>query len=80
MPKRCMPLWVGWAMLPGVLLAAKLSGKEPMFNAGMLRASVSNEIVSHDKAKNELGYTLRPLTESLADALEGFSKLGWLEA
>ena len=35
MPTRSMPLWVGWALLPAVSLAAKLSGEEPKFNAGM---------------------------------------------
>ena len=44
----------------------------------MLRASVSNAVVSREKAQRELGYSTRPLRESLTDAVEWYRERGWL--
>jgi dihydroflavonol-4-reductase len=80
MPKRVLPYWFGWAMLPFTLLAAKLSGKPALFTANMLRSSVSNRIVSHDKAKRELGFEPRATKAALAGALEFYRSAGWAHA
>ena len=40
----------------------------------MLRASVSNEVVSRSKAERELGYEVRSLRESLGDAIDSFKQ------
>ncbi|HEY6558023.1 MAG TPA: NAD-dependent epimerase/dehydratase family protein [Polyangiaceae bacterium] len=79
MPRVVLPLWVGWAMLPVTLAAARLSGRRALFTPGMLRASVSNRVVSHAKAARELGFAPRSVRESLADALEFYRSRGWLE-
>jgi dihydroflavonol-4-reductase len=79
-PRRALPLWVGWVLLPFALLGSGLSKKEPFITADMLRASVSNEVVSHDKAHLELGYTIRTLRESLGDAVTWYRERGWLDA
>jgi len=79
-PTRALPLWVGWAVLPFALLSSALSKSEPFITADMLRASVSNEVVSHDKAQRELGYTIRTLRESLGDAVTWYRARGWLDA
>ena len=54
--------------------------KDPFLTADTLRASVSNEVVSHDKAHRELGYSVRPLRESLTDAIAWYRERGWLGA
>lgn len=79
MPRVVLPLWVGWAMLPLTLAAAKLSRRPALFTPGMLRASVSNRVVSHAKAARELGFSPRPVRESLRDALDFYRSRGWLE-
>ena len=79
-PTRALPLWVGWVLLPFALAGSALTKKEPFITADMLRASVSNDEVSHDKAHRELGYTLRTLRESLADAVGWYRERGWLGA
>ena len=79
MPKRCAPLWVGWALLPLVTAGSKLAGKPSPFNANMLRVSVSNDVVSHDKAASTFGYQLRPIEETFADALAFYETQGWLD-
>ena len=78
MPKRVLPLWAGWMMLPITLAAARLTGHPPLFTAGVLRASVSNRIVSHAKAGRELGFSPRPVRDSLADALAFYKEVGWI--
>jgi len=79
-PTRALPLWVGWAVLPFALAGSAVTKKEPFITADMLRASVSNEVVSHDKARRELGYAIRPLRESLTDAVAWYRERGWLSA
>lgn len=79
-PTRALPLWVGWVLLPFALAGSAVTKKEPFITADMLRASVSNEVVSHDKAHRELGYTIRTLRESLTDAVAWYRERGWLSA
>ncbi len=79
MPKRCLPLWVGWAMLPFSLAAAAVTGKPPLFTAGVLRAAEFNKEVKHDKAAAELDFHPRPMRESLADTLGWFRGRGWID-
>ena len=79
-PTRALPLWVGWVLLPFALAGSAVTKKEPFITADMLRASVSNEVVSHDKAHRELGYTIRTLRESLTDTVAWYRERGWLSA
>ena len=79
-PTRAFPLWVGWVLLPFARIGSVITNKDPFITADMLRASVSNEVVSHDKAARELGYAIRPLRESLGDAVQWYRERGWLNA
>jgi dihydroflavonol-4-reductase len=79
-PRRALPLWVGWVLLPFALAGSAITKKDPFITADMLRASVSNEVVSHDKAARELGYSIRPLREALGDAVAWYRARGWLNA
>jgi dihydroflavonol-4-reductase len=79
-PTRALPLWVGWALLPFALAGSAVTKKPPFITADMLRASVSNAVVSHDKAHRELGYSIRPLRESLTDAVAWYRERGLLGA
>jgi dihydroflavonol-4-reductase len=78
LPKRCLPLWVGWAMLPLSLVLGRLRGKPPLFTPGVLRAAVWNSEVRHDKAAAELGFAPRPIAESLRDGLAWYRERGLL--
>lgn len=79
-PTRALPLWVGWALLPFALAGSAIAKRDPFITADMLRASVSNAVVSHQKASRELGYTIRSLRESLTDAVAWYREQGWLNA
>ncbi len=78
-PSRALPLWVGWVLLPFALAGSAITRKDPFITPDMLRASVSTAVVSHDKASRELGYSTRPLRESLADAVQWYRERGWLD-
>ena len=80
MPKIILPIWVGWALLPFSIAAARLTRKPPLFTAGVLRASVSNRVVIHEKAARELGFAPRPARASLEDSFAWYRERGWLEA
>jgi dihydroflavonol-4-reductase len=79
-PTRALPLWVGWVLLPFALAGSAVTKKDPFITADILRASVSNEVVSRDKARRELGYEIRSLRESLTDAVAWYRQRGWLTA
>lgn len=79
-PTRALPLWFGWVLLPFALAGSAITKKDPLITGDILRASVSNAVVSRDKAYRELGYTIRPLRESLTDALSFYEEQGWLRA
>lgn len=80
MPQRVLPLWVGWTMVPFTILVARLTGKSALFTPGVLRASVSNRVVSHAKATQELGFQPRSVQAALAGALEFYRTQGWVDA
>ncbi|MCB9592014.1 MAG: NAD-dependent epimerase/dehydratase family protein [Sandaracinaceae bacterium] len=77
MPRVALPIWVGWAMLPITNAVSKVRGEVPLYSAGMLRASVSNAVVRRDKAERELGFRLRSMEGSLADAFAFYDEQGW---
>ncbi|MBC7172725.1 MAG: hypothetical protein H5U40_09875 [Polyangiaceae bacterium] len=78
MPSVFFPLWVGWAMLPISLFASRVTGKKPLFTAGVLRASASNRVVIHEKAARELGFSPRPIRLALEDSFAWYRDRGLL--
>lgn len=79
MPSRALPLWFGWALVPFALAGSAITKQDPFITPDMLRASVSNAVVSRDKAERELGYMIRTLRESLTDAVGFYREQGWLD-
>jgi dihydroflavonol-4-reductase len=64
--------------LPFVSLIANLKGEEPLYTEISLQALNSNKHISHVKAERELGYSARPLEETIRDTLSWFEKKGYL--
>ena len=50
----------------------RLSRTKPRFTSYSLETITSNSVISHAKAHQELGYTPRPLSETLADTVRWF--------
>ena len=59
------PLMSGWA---------RLTGDTPLYTRDSLAALKANKVMSHARAGMELGYRPRPFDESMADALDFYSK------
>jgi dihydroflavonol-4-reductase len=77
-PRINFPLWFAWSFIPGAMLWSRLSGKPPEITPGLLRAAVSNKVVSKDKAVRALGYRPRPIQEALESTHRFFVEEGWL--
>lgn len=77
-PKVFLPLWFGWFIIPFTIGAARIAKRTPLFTPNMLRASIANDVICLDKAKQELGYTPRPVRDSLHDAFSFYSEQGWV--
>jgi dihydroflavonol-4-reductase len=61
-----------------MLLLAKFNGGHPIYTRVTLRALRSNHQVSHERAMRELGYSPRPLAETVRDTLVWFHQNGYL--
>lgn len=57
---------------------AELTGKTPLMTPDILKMAQKHMFFSSQKARNELGYTSRPATQAVADALTWFRKEGRL--
>ncbi|MEO1434102.1 MAG: NAD-dependent epimerase/dehydratase family protein [Bacteroidota bacterium] len=69
-PKTILPLWLMYALLPLIQFTAWLKGEKPLFTKDMLYAAQSNPVVLHEKAKQELGFTPRPLDVAFRDTMD----------
>lgn len=76
--KSSLPMWLATVGLPFLSLGAKISKKRPLYTLYSLYTLKSNSNFSHEHASQDLGYSPRPLRESLKDTLAflKFSKPG----
>lgn len=77
-PRLVCPMAVARACAPIVTAASRLSGTRPIFTTVSLDTLVSNRNISHQKATAELGYTPRPIRETLRDTLQWFRDNGFI--
>jgi len=79
MPKVVLPVWMFDALVPFASIGGFLTRREPALTREMVRSFRSNKVVSHAKAEAALGFTLRPLEETLVETFAWFRSRGWLE-
>jgi dihydroflavonol-4-reductase len=77
-PLITIPLGLADAFAPLMLPLAHFNGSQPIYTRVMLRALRSNRHVSHARARRELGYSPRPLAETVRDTLNWFQENGYL--
>ncbi|MGI5865328.1 MAG: NAD-dependent epimerase/dehydratase family protein [Myxococcales bacterium] len=75
-PWFCSPSWMAMLGVPFASLYAAISGKEPLFNAASVDIVRHHALVSHEKAARELGYSPRPLRETIAQTVAWFREQG----
>lgn len=68
MPKAIAPMWLLKIFLPFVKLYGKISKTEPLYtNESLTALIVGNKEIDNSKAREQLGHTVRPIEETLAD-------------
>lgn len=72
-PHFVVPLKLAEYALPILEKMATLRGSQPLYTRAMLNALNSNRQISHARAARDLGYSPRPLLETLTDTLNWFS-------
>lgn len=75
-----VPVLFAWAGLPFIRLQAMLTRTEPLYtNEALIAVTDGNRHISSAKAIAELGYTPRPLADTLKDTYHWFLQNGYLD-
>ncbi|VVE89246.1 hopanoid-associated sugar epimerase [Pandoraea bronchicola] len=77
-PKIALPRWPLYPLAMAAQGVARFTGKEPFVTVDGLKMSRYHMFFSSEKAKRDLGYTARPYSEGLRDALAWFGSAGYL--
>src|SRR6185312_8655841 len=77
-PRITSPMWLARIGAPFATAYTRVAGKEPLYTKHSLHALRNHQLVSHDKAARELGYTSRPLIETITAAYDWFRDAGAL--
>ena len=77
-PRYKMPFWLARVMVIFAPLYYRLSGAKPRFTSDSIRILRSNSLISSQKARRELGYSPRPIRESIADTIQWLKETGRL--
>ena len=75
-PRLVCPIWLASAVAPAAVGVARLMKQRPLFTADSMRALRHYPVISHEKATHDLGYSPRPLRDTIADTLQWFASNG----
>ncbi len=73
-----LPLWVAYVGLPFLKTFSKITNRPPLYTGESLENLKRKDVCSSEKATEKLGYTPRPLNETIRDTIEWFKKEGFL--
>ncbi len=68
-PRVCLPVGLALPVAPVAEAIARLRGRRPWFTRGSLRIVSLGVQLDSSRARDELGYTTRPIRETIADAV-----------
>lgn len=77
-PRMVTPLWMARLAAPGFMVVSKALGKRPLFTKHALQILGSNYQFKLDKARRELGYSPRPISETIGDSVSWYRSAGYL--
>ncbi len=77
-PLFTVPMWLADVFAPVMLKLARFNGSHPIYTRVTLDVLRSNRQVSYARAITELGYTARPLFETVHDTLAWFQEHAYL--
>jgi dihydroflavonol-4-reductase len=75
-PRMQTPMWLAKCAAPFSQGWARITGTEAKFTLASLHALGSNPAISNQKAKDELGFSPRPLEETIAESYAWFKESG----
>ena len=74
-----IPVWVAKAGLPFIRSYAYVTRQQPLYSKESISALVhSNQHISSDKARKELGFMTRPLKETVSDLVQWYRSTGYI--
>ena len=74
-----LPGWTGYLGLPLIELIAKIKKQQPLYTKESLDTlTQGNKKISSAKAAEELGYSCRPLVETITDSIRWYKQAGML--
>jgi len=73
-----VPHWLAHVGVPFLSTLAGIQKRQPLYTHDSLRTLLSHKNISCDKARRELGFSPRPLQETLSDTIAWFRKNGYL--
>ena len=77
-PRFKMPIWLAKIIATFTPLYYSLTNTKPRFTSYSIRTLTSNSMISHAKSHRELGYSPRPIRESIADTIQWLKENGKL--
>jgi dihydroflavonol-4-reductase len=77
-PPFTVPIWMARLGIPFAAWTARMTGTPPRFTKVSLDALENHQEISHAKAENELGYSPRPIQETVEDTVAWFRDAGRL--
>ena len=75
-PKFTSPLWLAQMFVPFAMEYARVTSSLPLYTYASLDALRANRNISCDKAKHELDYTARPITDTIRNTCHWYKKAG----
>ncbi len=75
-PRFCCPLWLARGSAIFVEARARFTGSDPLYTRESLQILTLATQVSHQKAERELGFTVRPIEQTIEDVYRHFSLIG----
>lgn len=79
MPHLRLGPGVAGALASLAVLYSRASGKKPLLTRESVDILISNSLVSSEKARRELGYSPRPIRDTIRETVEWFKVAGLLE-
>jgi dihydroflavonol-4-reductase len=68
--KHMVPVWAVRTIVPLFGIYYRIKKRPPIFTRYSLYTLTGNSVYSSQKAKRELGFTVRPFEQTIADALK----------
>jgi dihydroflavonol-4-reductase len=69
-PTMLIPTWFALATAPLSSLYYRMQKRQPLYSYYSIKTLSSNSLTTHRKASEALGYTARPIRESIVDTVK----------